>query len=198
MTITRKGDYIETFSGIKFWPLDPKPEEIVIRDIAHSLSLVCRFTGHCKFFYSVAQHSIHTSNILRQLGLSPKAQLRGLLHDASEAYLCDIAAPVKPHLPGYRELESILEDVVYKKYELDDTSSAEIDWVKQIDMVMVRLEGETLVRNSREWNIPYPEPRQTLEEWNVQIPEITYAPHRLVELEFLYLFEKLIREIAND
>ena len=50
--------YITTVSGIHFYPLDPNPNDIDIKDIAHSLSLICRANGHFKYFYSVAQHCI--------------------------------------------------------------------------------------------------------------------------------------------
>lgn len=58
----RRGDWIQTFTGRRFWPLDPRPEDVCIEDIAHALSLKCRFGGHCTRFYSVAEHSVHVSN----------------------------------------------------------------------------------------------------------------------------------------
>ena len=51
MRAPRNGSWIQTYTGIQFWPLDPRPEEIEIRDIAHALSLLCRFNGHCRVFY---------------------------------------------------------------------------------------------------------------------------------------------------
>jgi len=64
MDLQRNGDWIQTFSGLQFWPLDPRPDEINIEDIAHALSLQCRFGGHCNRFYSVADHSIHVSMLV--------------------------------------------------------------------------------------------------------------------------------------
>src|ERR1017187_3148745 len=72
--------FISLFSGMRFWPLDPNPEKILIADIAHALAHQCRFGGHASKFYSVAEHSVHIS----QLCL-PEHALWGLLHDASEA-----------------------------------------------------------------------------------------------------------------
>src|SRR5271156_4912831 len=80
--------WIQTFTGKKFYPFNPKPQDIDIRDIAHALSNICRFTGHTKRFYSVAEHSRNVAKLV-----PAHMKLQALLHDASEAYLCDIARP---------------------------------------------------------------------------------------------------------
>lgn len=82
--------WIQTFTGKQFWPLAPKASDVCIEDIAHALSLKCRFGGHVKKFYSVAEHCVRVMKILK-----PADQLWGLMHDAAEAYLPDIAAPIK-------------------------------------------------------------------------------------------------------
>src|SRR5689334_10911717 len=83
-----RGYNMTTFSGEPFWPLDPQPEDIRIVDIAHALSLQCRFNGHTKFHYSVAQHSLIMSfNVPLQFALE------ALLHDAAEAYIGDLIRP---------------------------------------------------------------------------------------------------------
>lgn len=87
----RKGDWICTYTGIKFWPLDPRPEDVCIEDIAHSLSLQCRFAGHTRWFYSVGDHSLRVSDLCLD------DPLWGLLHDAPEAYLVDLPRPIKRH-----------------------------------------------------------------------------------------------------
>ncbi|MBF0612521.1 MAG: hypothetical protein HQL55_15470, partial [Magnetococcales bacterium] len=78
-------NWIQTFTGRQFWPLAPVLEHIHVQDIAHALSLLCRFNGHCQKFYSVAEHSLHVATIL-----PPELAGWGLLHDASEAYLADL------------------------------------------------------------------------------------------------------------
>lgn len=91
--LERKGDWMQTYTGRKFWPLNPRAEEVYIEDIAHSLALSCRFNGHCKVFYSIAQHSVLVSQIVK-----PTQQLIALLHDSAEAYLGDIIRPIKRFL----------------------------------------------------------------------------------------------------
>lgn len=98
----RRGEFIRTFRGAEFWPLDPLPEEIHILDVAHALSNLCRFGGHCRQFYSVAQHSVLVS-----LSCKPEDAAWGLMHDAAEAYLVDLPRPIKrdSSMRHYRELE---------------------------------------------------------------------------------------------
>jgi hypothetical protein len=77
--------FLGTFSGLRFWPLDPEPEKILIADIAHALAHQCRFGGHASKFYSVSENSVHVSR-----RCAPEDALWGLLHDASEAYLVEL------------------------------------------------------------------------------------------------------------
>ena len=103
---------IATFSGIEFFPLSPRVEDVRLFDIAHALSMKCRYTGHCHQFFSVAQHSVMVSQMLEVMKASVEEQYIGLMHDASEAYLPDVASPIKGHIPGYREIEQRLEKVI--------------------------------------------------------------------------------------
>ena len=103
--------YMMTFSGKKFYPKKPTPNEVDINDIARSLSMMNRFCGHTKFPYSVARHSINCANI------APEGyKLEALLHDATEAYLSDIVMPAKRSLPEYEIMEndfSVRLEMVY-------------------------------------------------------------------------------------
>ena len=90
--------YITTVSGIHFYPLNPNPDDIDISDIAHALSLICRANGHFKYFYSVAQHCIACAEEAIERGYSLEVTLGCLLHDASEAYLCDVTPVSYTHL----------------------------------------------------------------------------------------------------
>jgi 5'-deoxynucleotidase YfbR-like HD superfamily hydrolase len=86
---------IKTFTGKRFDLVDPDPATVDIVDIAHALSMQCRFTGHCREFYSVAQHSVLVCNQVASLLAPAKVTLAALLHDAAEAYTGDLSRPAK-------------------------------------------------------------------------------------------------------
>lgn len=110
---------IITYTGIQMNPLQPKPEQIEIRDIAHALSLICRGGGHVKHFYSVAQHCLACAEEARVRGYSVRVQLGSLLHDGSEAYIADVTRPVKQQMPQYYEIEGPLQAVIWEKFMTD-------------------------------------------------------------------------------
>lgn len=113
-------DFIETFSGKAFRPLTPNVDDICIKDIAHALSNQCRFSGHTKTFYSVAEHCVRVSQLLDVWGESPSTILWGLLHDASEAYLVDIPTPLKrtPEFAPYRAAEARLMGSICERFRM--------------------------------------------------------------------------------
>ena len=128
-----KTDWIQTFTGKKFFPLEPRYEDICIEDIAHSLSMQCRFIGHSKEFYSVAQHC----NAMVQCWFPHPAQRElakyALLHDAGEAYLSDIPKPLKylPEFQFYRDAEKHLSEMIYIRFGLNPVEPEEVkkaDW----------------------------------------------------------------------
>jgi hypothetical protein len=104
---------MQTARGLQFWPMDPRPEDIDIGDIAHSLGMQCRYGGHSLRFYSVAEHCCHVAS-KAPAGL----ELAALMHDASEGYLSDVIRPVKLSLSNYREIESNLERVIAERFGL--------------------------------------------------------------------------------
>lgn len=101
-----------TFTGKLFYPFNPIVKDINIIDIAHSLSNLCRFTGHSKYFYSVAQHYCYACDLA-----SNENKLEALCHDFSEAYLNDINSAVKPLLSNYKKIEENLEHLLAKKFK---------------------------------------------------------------------------------
>jgi hypothetical protein len=129
--------YIQTVSGRKFFPLNPRAEDIDILDIAHALSMKCRFAGHCTSFYSVAQHSVLVSNLL-----PPHLQLCGLLHDAGEAYFADIPKPIKMEYPEFSAIEDKIMYVVAAKYGFSWPEHPE---VKAADNAMLATEARDLL-----------------------------------------------------
>lgn len=145
--------WIQTYTGQKFEPLEPKFEQIHIGDIAHSLSLLCRFVGHCREFYSVAQHSIYVSQIVPNM--PPDLALYGLLHDASEAYISDIGGPIKRYIVGYSEVEKRLMDAILQRYGLHPSLPRE---VKYADLTLLATEKRDLMSYCPyEW-FPMPPP----------------------------------------
>lgn len=131
--------WIQTYSGRKFNPLAPVEGAIVIQDIAHALAMLCRFTGHCKRFYSVAQHSVLVSYLCNH-----EDALHGLLHDASEAYLQDLPRPLKRSgkFENYKEYEHVLQSMIYERFGLD---TKEPKSVKIADTLLLATEARDLM-----------------------------------------------------
>ena len=143
---TKEEQWILTYSGKQFFPFNPKLDQICIQDIAHALSMICRYTGHCKELYTVSQHSCYISDYCPD-----ELKLEGLLHDATEAYLADINQPTKEFLPEYRELESNLDKLIRNKYGLPLEMSP---YVKSLDMAILNNEREVLLPESKwDWGI---------------------------------------------
>jgi hypothetical protein len=121
----------------------PLEEDIDIVDIAHALSMLVRFNGHCLKFYSVAEHSVHVSKLV-----APAQALWGLLHDASEAYLGDVPTPLKKELVRFKELEQVMMEAIARRFQLDAEDHAAI---KKADIRMLRVERNVLM-------VPPPKP----------------------------------------
>lgn len=145
VTPTRGDAWILTYTGIPFYPLDPRAVDVDIRDIAHALSNLCRFTGHTRRFYSVAEHSLLVSMFVKQ-----KDALWGLLHDASEAYLCDIPSPLKrtPEFAFYKEAEKRVMACVIEKFGLDPE---EPNSVVNADLRMLHTEAIEFMPEHTHW-----------------------------------------------
>lgn len=170
--------WIETFTGKEFYFLDPTPDAIDIRDIAHSLAFTCRYTGHSKRFYSVAEHSILVSYLAND-------PLAGLLHDASEAYITDIASPIKPYLSNYKELEDMLMGRIASKFGFDYPFDPDI---KDCDATQLKTEAKYLLKSGGiPWAHLYPTKRQH------GIKPMCLSPEE-AEKAFLERFE----EVRND
>ncbi len=124
---------ILTVSGLLMDPIQPRPEDIRIGDIAHALSLLCRANGHFPTFYSVAQHSLACCEEAKIRGLSPRLQLACLLHDGSEAYLSDVTRPIKAVMPLYLEYEAPLQECIWNKWLGQPLTEEERKTVFEID-----------------------------------------------------------------
>lgn len=136
------GSCIRTYTGQLFDFVNPEQSPISIEDIAHSLSLLCRFAGHSKVFYSVAEHSYRVSYIC------PKEHaLWGLMHDASEAYCVDVPRPLK-HLEGMENYRAHEKRVMRAICGWFNMSPVEPPEVKAADMVLLVTEQRDLLKNS--------------------------------------------------
>lgn len=177
--------WIETFTGKKMYFLNPKEDMIDIVDIAHSLSLQCRFSGHTNRFYSVAEHSFRVASYLYNTHGNAKIALQGLLHDASEAYLLDVPSPVKQHLKGYHKMEEKLQAVILNKFNTGWPMNTR---VKEADTIMLKNEARFLLPSKGEsWLHLYPTDAE-----NDAVP-YCYSPDGAC-ITFLHWFDFLEKE----
>lgn len=102
-----------------FNPLHPDVSQVKISDIAHGASMMCRYGGQCGQYYSVAEHSVHVAEMLKQWGYPAWIQMQGLLHDCDEALgLPDLPRPVKDNMPAYREAGVVVQKAIFEKFKL--------------------------------------------------------------------------------
>lgn len=182
---TDGGLWIQTFTGTHFYPLKATPEMVFIEDIAHALSNICRFAGHIKEFYSVAQHSAYVAALTEG---DAKEKLRGLLHDAAEAYIVDVPRPIKAsdEMQGYRKIEGNLLAVIGKRFDLGQIITPA---VKAADNRLFMNEATTLMPGGAHWTIGV-EP----------FPDITIRPvsPEAAENVFLSTFVTLARQVSEE
>jgi len=152
--MTTSSAWIQTAGGKQFFPLDPDPSQLDIRDIAHALSNLCRYTGHVNRFLSVGEHSVRVANYM--LGIQPENKTKqgdsqarleacyGLMHDASEAYLQDLPRPLteQPEFAFYRKAEAKLQSMIYKWCGLGEEEPAAVHLA---DMTMLSTERVALL-----------------------------------------------------
>ena len=172
--------YITTVTGIHFYPLNPNPKDIDIEDIAHALSLICRANGHFRHFYSVAQHCIACAEEAIERGYSPEVILGCLLHDASEAYLCDVTRPVKKHIPQYLQAEEKLQEVIWKRFigrELTDAETMEFHLLMPEDL------NEDYRKLQGSYTCEYQDPQEVRTRF-IQMATLDITVERLLEDDY--------------
>ncbi len=178
--------WIITYTGSKFYHLNPQPEMVCIEDIAHALAQTCRWTGHTRFHYSVAQHSVYASHIC-----APEFAFDTLMHDSSETYLGDMNRPLKHFTqagPAYLLIEEKVEKVIFKKFGVRFPLS---EAVKKADTQMLYAEKAQLMNvtaatkyEARKWGEDETEADIRIEKW---------TPRR-AEKMFLRRFAELYKE----
>jgi 5'-deoxynucleotidase YfbR-like HD superfamily hydrolase len=148
--VLEPGPFIQTLSGRRVNPLDAAPEDIDPADIARALSNLCRFGGHSKAFYSVAQHSVIVCDLLEQRGATPDELMAALLHDAAEAYLGDLPHPLKHRSElgaAFRVAEKRLEAVIADRFALPDAAAR----IKPLDKALLATERRTFSEVTWHW-----------------------------------------------
>lgn len=146
---------LNTRSGRTITPLCPQPDQFTLQDIANGTAQVCRCSGQTAHFYSVGLHSIYVSEELAATGHSPRVQLLGLLHDASEAYIADVPGPVKDELPQYRAIEERIQRAVYEAFGIGAPEQTETDAVERVDERLRHYELPSLLPG-HEWDFRRP------------------------------------------
>lgn len=141
MTLER-GNWMQTFTGRRFYPIDPSPDEVYPADIAHALSLICRYGGHVKRFYSVAEHCVLMSH-----AVSRENALWALLHDATEAYVGDMVRPLKRMMPDYQRAENAIALCIASRFGLSWPEPPE---VKDADNRIILTERAALLAETGE------------------------------------------------
>lgn len=174
-----RGDWMQTYSGRRFYPLDPRSAEVDREDIAHALSLLCRYGGHVDRFYSVAEHCV-----LMSQAVAPEHALAALLHDATEAYVCDVPRPLKRQLVGYGDIEERVWGVIAIRFGVDLVLPLE---VKAADNAILITERTALMRLAERWGVddvyePLPvtitgwSPAEAEEIYLDQLDQLTASP----------------------
>lgn len=153
------GPTILLASGSYFDFENPEGSAIDLHDIVNGLSNLCRFTGQCHTFYSVAEHSVHCSYLV-----PPEDAYAALMHDAAEAVMGDVSRPLKSLLPDYKRIEKRVEAAIAVRFGLPPEMPVS---VKRADMHMLAVEQRQCMLNSDRW------PGIEIEG---KIPEIKFWP----------------------
>lgn len=184
--------WIQTYTGKMFRFLNPTEDSIDIFDIAHHLSMLCRFSGAVEKFYSVAEHSVRVSDVALASSIpastAKENAMCGLLHDAAEAYVNDLTRPLKDLLEEnenqlYSQIEDKISNVIFKKYNIDGFYKSDV--IKHYDLVLRATEKRDLLlyRCDEEWEqLPDPLP-------DIIVP----MTQEKAELEFLKRFMRLFK-----
>lgn len=161
------GDWFQTYSGKKFDYSDVEAYTPTVEEVAHSLSNTCRYNGHCKGYYSVAEHAARCALLAFRLGLSPAVQFAALHHDDDEAYSGDVIRPLKKmlrvvHHEGYIVSFSTLEARIQQHIR----SVFNVTWDDEIARQVCDLDNTMLLVEKEFILGPSPEP------WDpIRVPE---------------------------
>ncbi len=177
-TSHERGAWMQTTTGKRFYPLDPRPEEVDIKDISHALSNLTRFNGHTKRFYSVAQHSCLVHDYMPE-----DLKALGLLHDATEAYIGDMIRPIKYYNEFFQEIEDRVWVAIRKKFKITRSKKAEAI-LKHWDNKICAAEKRDLHPQSEFWfGMPNADEVRKINPW----------PPSYAKGQFMWRFNELYR-----
>lgn len=183
-----RGHWMQTFTGRAFYPLSPRPDDVHALDIAHSLSMQCRYNGHVERFYSVAEHCVLMSDYLVErwggrVELDEQGRqlaLWALLHDAAEAYCGDMVRPLKLHMPDFCEVDDSLTAVIAEHFGLEDRIIPRE--VKAVDTRILLDERDALLGPApQDWALDVEPLGITIRAWSPNVARWEYL-RRLAEL----------------
>ena len=144
------GPYLQTVSGRWVNPFDPDPDQLDAGDIALALANQCRFGGHCRPFYSVAQHSVIVSELVEQRGGDVEDVFAALMHDAAEAYLGDMPHPLKHRSAlgaAFKAAEAHLETAIRDRFRI----KPDVPEIKRADRALLATERRAFSAESWHW-----------------------------------------------
>lgn len=159
-----RGPWMTTYTGRRFHPFTPQPEDVCIEDEAHALAAQPRFGGHAKTFsYCVAHHSTLVSLLCEAMSatstpgmtqIGPLDGLQGHHHDGGEFVLLDLPRPIKHDLAlaSYRELEKINLQAVKDAWGCRSIGKSPV--VQAADDLMLSIELRDLMEyEPEEWRL---------------------------------------------
>ncbi len=152
-----KEGWIGLHSGGAIHFAAPRQDEIILEDIAHSLSQLCRYNGHTKRFYSVAEHACLMSDwVMRQYWANFGDGLTALHHDDAEYVIGDMTRPLKVTLPQFKAAETVLDEAIARKFGTEYPFPL---WLKTIDRRIIRDEKlGVMLPTPLDWGVDRLEP----------------------------------------
>lgn len=186
--LTASGQYVNI--------LEPHEDTIDIYDIAHALANIARYNGHTAVPYTVAEHSLRCSALLKAWGYTPAAQLAALLHDATEAYIGDVATPLKQLLPEFKVIEKRFEEVIEQKFNVIIGKRPEVHYA---DIQLLASERKYLMPETPEyvWAIIDGIDPTNYSTATGNNPKWGGRTHKELVGWFIKRFEQLIDEVHN-
>lgn len=194
-TAYRAAEFIETYTGRKFYSLDPTPEMVSIIDIAHALSNQCRYSGHSEKFYSTAQHccilASYVENVMKGTALDC---LQILMHDAAEAYLADMPRPIKQHMPEFRKWDYKIQFTIRDWLGLTDVAVP--PWQDELDSrVIVDERAQIMSDSGNNWGMDNVKPLGVeIDPWLPAMAEVQFLFRYATYMDAIHNSPQYLRE----